>query len=67
MRKELGILHFFVNGVDQGPAAFNVPEHVFGIIGKIYWRWLVLLIDCAYIINLMFLVQICMGVPLKRQ
>ncbi|XP_047040446.1 neuralized-like protein 4 [Helicoverpa zea] len=32
MRKEMGILHFFVNGVDQGPAAFNVPEHVFGII-----------------------------------
>ncbi|XP_022832524.1 neuralized-like protein 4 [Spodoptera litura] len=32
MRKELGILHFFVNGVDQGPAAFNVPEHVFGIV-----------------------------------
>ncbi|KAH9628013.1 hypothetical protein HF086_017988 [Spodoptera exigua] len=35
MRKELGILHFFVNGVDQGPAAFNVPEHVFGIVGKL--------------------------------
>lgn len=35
MRKELGILHFFVNGVDQGPAAFNVPEHVFGIIGEL--------------------------------
>lgn len=37
MRKELGILHFFVNGVDQGPAAFNVPEHVFGIIGELYF------------------------------
>lgn len=35
MRKEMGILHFFVNGVDQGPAAFNIPEHVFGIIGKL--------------------------------
>lgn len=34
MRKEMGILHFFVNGVDQGPAAFNIPEHVFGIIGE---------------------------------
>ncbi|XP_028174207.1 neuralized-like protein 4 isoform X1 [Ostrinia furnacalis] len=32
MRKDMGILHFFVNGVDQGPAAFNIPEHVFGII-----------------------------------
>lgn len=34
MRKDMGILHFFVNGVDQGPAAFNIPEHVFGIVGK---------------------------------
>ncbi|XP_049885757.1 neuralized-like protein 4 [Pectinophora gossypiella] len=32
MRKDMGILHFFVNGADQGPAAFNIPEHVFGII-----------------------------------
>ncbi|XP_034839202.1 neuralized-like protein 4 isoform X1 [Maniola hyperantus] len=32
MRKDMGILHFFVNGVDQGPAAFNIPEHMFGII-----------------------------------
>ncbi|CAG9137333.1 unnamed protein product [Plutella xylostella] len=32
MRKDIGILHFFVNGVDQGPAAFNIPEHVFGVI-----------------------------------
>ncbi|KAG6443228.1 hypothetical protein O3G_MSEX002723 [Manduca sexta] len=32
IRKDLGILHFYVNGVDQGPAAFNIPEHVFGII-----------------------------------
>ncbi|XP_053624877.1 neuralized-like protein 4 isoform X2 [Plodia interpunctella] len=32
MRKDMGILHFFVNGIDQGPAAFNIPEHVFGII-----------------------------------
>lgn len=34
MRSEVGILHFFVNGIDQGPAAFNIPELVFGIIGK---------------------------------
>ncbi|XP_028032993.1 neuralized-like protein 4 isoform X1 [Bombyx mandarina] len=32
MRKDMGILHFYVNGIDQGPAAFNIPEHVFGII-----------------------------------
>ncbi|CAK1555013.1 unnamed protein product [Leptosia nina] len=32
MRKDMGILHFFVNGVDQGPAAFNIPEHVFGVL-----------------------------------
>ncbi|CAH2034233.1 unnamed protein product, partial [Iphiclides podalirius] len=32
MRKEIGILHFFVNGIDQGPAAFNIPDNVFGIV-----------------------------------
>ncbi|XP_063632805.1 neuralized-like protein 4 isoform X1 [Cydia splendana] len=32
MRKDMGILHFFVNGVDQGPAAFNIPDHVFGLV-----------------------------------
>ncbi|XP_041987220.1 neuralized-like protein 4 [Aricia agestis] len=32
MRRDMGILHFYVNGVDQGPAAFNIPEHVYGII-----------------------------------
>ncbi|XP_068632829.1 neuralized-like protein 4 [Battus philenor] len=32
MRRDMGILHFYVNGVDQGPAAFNIPEQVFGII-----------------------------------
>ncbi|XP_047524615.1 neuralized-like protein 4 isoform X2 [Pieris napi] len=32
MRKDMGILHFFVNGVDQGPAAFNIPGQVFGVI-----------------------------------
>ncbi|CAH0402005.1 unnamed protein product [Chilo suppressalis] len=32
MRKDMGILHFYVNGFDQGPAAFNIPEHVFGIV-----------------------------------
>ena len=42
MRKELGILHFFVNGVDQGPAAFNVPEHVFGIIGELLYFFIYL-------------------------
>lgn len=37
MRKDMGILHFFVNGVDQGPAAFNIPEHVFGVVGELYY------------------------------
>ncbi|EFA04682.2 bluestreak [Tribolium castaneum] len=32
VRKENGLLHFFVNGVDQGAAASNVPEKVFGVI-----------------------------------
>lgn len=32
VRKENGVLHFWVNGVDQGPAASNVPAHVYGVI-----------------------------------
>ncbi|XP_075160481.1 neuralized E3 ubiquitin protein ligase 4 [Haematobia irritans] len=32
VRKDDGTLHFFVNGVDQGPAASNVPERVYGVI-----------------------------------
>ncbi|XP_046397353.1 neuralized-like protein 4 [Ischnura elegans] len=31
MRREDGELHFFVNGVDQGKAASNVPERIYGI------------------------------------
>lgn len=34
IRKENGTLHFFVNGMDQGPAATNVPERVYGVIGR---------------------------------
>lgn len=34
VRKDNGTLYFWVNGVDQGPAATNVPEKVFGVIGK---------------------------------
>ena len=32
VRKDSGVLHFYVNGEDQGPAATNVPEHVYGVI-----------------------------------
>ncbi|XP_067005004.1 neuralized-like protein 4 [Anabrus simplex] len=32
MRKENGTLHFFVNGTDQGAAASNIPDRVFGVI-----------------------------------
>ena len=32
MRKEDGSLHFYVNGVDQGLAATNVPDRIFGVI-----------------------------------
>ena len=32
LRKESGVLHFFVNGDDQGPAATNVPERIYGVI-----------------------------------
>lgn len=34
MRKDDGILHFFVNGVDQGPAATNVPAKIYGVVGN---------------------------------
>ena len=32
VRKENGTLHFFVNSEDQGPAATNVPDCVYGVI-----------------------------------
>ena len=32
VRKDSGVLHFFVNGEDQGVAASNVPERVYGVI-----------------------------------
>ncbi|XP_046403803.1 neuralized-like protein 4 isoform X1 [Ischnura elegans] len=31
MRSDTGALHFFINGVDQGPAASNIPEGVYGV------------------------------------
>ena len=32
MRKDDGTVHFFVNGIDQGPAGTNVPPDVYGVI-----------------------------------
>ncbi|GAB0091056.1 neuralized E3 ubiquitin protein ligase 4 [Sergentomyia squamirostris] len=32
VRKDDGVLHFYVNGVDQGAAATFVPEKVYGVI-----------------------------------
>ncbi|XP_058066807.1 neuralized-like protein 4 [Anopheles bellator] len=32
VRKDDGTLHFWVNGIDQGPAATNVAERVYGVI-----------------------------------
>ncbi|XP_057662897.1 neuralized-like protein 4 [Diorhabda carinulata] len=32
LRKENGLLHFFVNGIDQGCAASNVPDKIYGVI-----------------------------------
>ncbi|XP_064610379.1 neuralized-like protein 4 [Liolophura sinensis] len=32
MRKGDGTLHFYVNSIDQGPAASNVPANVYGVI-----------------------------------
>lgn len=37
VRKDDGTLHFWVNGVDQGPAATNVPDRVYGVIGECCW------------------------------
>lgn len=31
-RKEDGSLHFYVDGVDRGVAANNVPERVYGVV-----------------------------------
>ncbi|XP_071438602.1 neuralized-like protein 4 [Hetaerina americana] len=31
MKSDTGALHFFINGVDQGPAASNIPEEVYGV------------------------------------
>lgn len=32
VRKDDGSLHFFVNGVPQGPAAWNVPPSVYAVV-----------------------------------
>ncbi|XP_059607604.1 neuralized-like protein 4 isoform X2 [Phlebotomus argentipes] len=32
VRKDDGVLHFYVNSMDQGPAATGVPEKVYGVI-----------------------------------
>lgn len=32
MRKDNSTLHFYVNGADQGVAAMNVPDRVYGVI-----------------------------------
>lgn len=48
MRTENGILHFFINGIDQGPAAFNVPDFIYGII-DLYGRAAQVTIMSTYI------------------
>lgn len=32
VRREDGTLHFFVNGMTQGPAAWNVPPGVYAVV-----------------------------------
>ena len=32
VRKDNGVLHFFVNSEDCGPAASNIPDRVYGVI-----------------------------------
>lgn len=32
VRKADGTVHFFVNGIDQGACASNVPPNVYGVI-----------------------------------
>ncbi|KAG8236097.1 hypothetical protein J437_LFUL000459 [Ladona fulva] len=36
MRNNFGTLHYFVNGVDMGPAASNVPSPVYGVLELYY-------------------------------
>lgn len=40
LRKENGLLHFFVNSIDQGCAASNVPEKIYGVIGGLIVSYL---------------------------
>ncbi len=32
LRSTNGALHFFVNGIDQGPAAANIPSRIYAVI-----------------------------------
>jgi len=32
MRSATGVLHIFINGVDQGPAASGIPQRVWAVI-----------------------------------
>ena len=32
VRRDSGVIHFYVNGEDQGPAATNVPDRIYGVI-----------------------------------
>ena len=32
LRTSSGALHFYVNGIDQGPAATNIPTTVYGVV-----------------------------------
>ncbi len=32
LRTSNGVLHFFVNAIDQGPAATNIPSKVYAVI-----------------------------------
>jgi neuralized-like protein 4 len=42
LRKENGNLHFFVNGVDQGCAATNIPDNVYGVIDLVRYILMIL-------------------------
>lgn len=66
MRKENGLLHFFVNGIDQGTAASNVPEKVYGVIGELLLLFFYVFKN-ALIVSFFVCLKIFMGKQLRHQ
>lgn len=54
MRKNDGTLHFFVNGIDQGPGATKVPEKIYGVVGMRKMNYFTLLFSFSWLFNVYF-------------